>query len=208
MSDAKKITPEIVDHLLALSILCNTFSRIKRTCYHEDGTTQESDSDHTVMLGVLGLSFAREYLPHLDQGKIAQFIFVHDLVEAYAGDVPTYNTLTKEEKEQKDTNEQAALARIQKEFGESFPFVHETIEAYERLDTPEARFVKVFDKLMPPLTYYSNGGKQAELHKEQRETIEEHNINRYRNLSEKFPDQKEVLEALAFLGERINRELA
>jgi 5'-deoxynucleotidase YfbR-like HD superfamily hydrolase len=46
----------------------------------------ETDSDHTIMLILLAVEFAP---PTLSRGRIAEFAAVHDLAEAYAGDVQT-----------------------------------------------------------------------------------------------------------------------
>lgn len=46
--------------------------------------------------------------------------------------------------------------RIKEEFDEEFPWISETIEEYERLDTREARYVKSVDKIMPKITHSLN----------------------------------------------------
>lgn len=152
---------ETVDASLELARLCLAFGRVMRATYHEDGTRYESDTDHTVMLGIMAPAFAAEFAPHLDRGLIAQFALIHDLAEAYAGDTPTYGTLSDEAKSDKDAREKAAIERIRKEFDGVYPWIGETLEAYERLDTPEARFVKVFDKVMPKLVHVLNDGATA-----------------------------------------------
>jgi putative hydrolases of HD superfamily len=57
----------------------------------------------------------------------------------------------------KKEREDAAVKRIRKEFGDVLPWVPETIEAYESLATPEARFVKTIDKGLPSITHSLNG---------------------------------------------------
>lgn len=152
---------EVVDASLDLARLCLAFGRTMRATYHEDGKRMESDTDHTVMLGIMAAAFAKEFAPHLDRGKIAQFALIHDLAEVYAGDTPTYGIMSAEQIAEKDAREKAATERIRKEFDGVFPWMGETMEEYERLDTPEARFVKTFDKIMAKLVHVLNDGATA-----------------------------------------------
>lgn len=151
-------SPEMVDKSLELATMLLAFGRVDRVCYHPDGKTLESDAEHTVMLGVMACAFAKEYEPHLDLGKVAQFALVHDLVEVYAGDTMTFRPFTAEEKKEKEEREHRALVRLKQEFDGEFPWIGETIEAYERLEDSEARFVKFLDKILPKLTHILNKG--------------------------------------------------
>jgi len=149
---------EVVEKSLELAQLLLAFGRIDRVAKHEDGKTWESNTDHTVMLGVMACAFAKEYAPHLDTGKIAEFSLVHDLVEVYAGDTMSFRIATDAQKEDKETREHMALERIRTEYSSIFPWVSDTIERYEERDTPEACFVKFFDKLLPKMTHILNSG--------------------------------------------------
>jgi 5'-deoxynucleotidase YfbR-like HD superfamily hydrolase len=146
------------DAVIALGKLSLEFGRINRTTLHDDKVTPESDTDHTVMLGLIACALAAKYEPTLNIGKIAMYAFVHDLVEVYAGDTPTYGMGGDTSKTDKAEREAAALERIQQEFGDTLPWLHETIEEYEALATPEACFVKTIDKSLPKLTHILNGG--------------------------------------------------
>lgn len=52
------ITEEMIKKTLALGKLIYAFARIERAVIHEDGVTHESDTDHTVMLGIVACAFA------------------------------------------------------------------------------------------------------------------------------------------------------
>lgn len=141
--------------LVDLARLSLAFGRVDRITAHPDGTTPESDTDHTVMLGLIACSLATR-TPGLDAGLVAQFALVHDVVEVYAGDMPTLLPLTPEQKRAKDDSEFEAYARICSEFSGRASWLPIMIEAYEARDTPEARFVKAVDKLLPKLTHLLN----------------------------------------------------
>ncbi len=88
--------------LIDIGKLILTFAKVNRVTLHEDGVTQESDTDHTVMLSVSACALASKLYPELNLGKIAQFAIVHDLVEVYALDTNTINITDSEREEKKD----------------------------------------------------------------------------------------------------------
>ena len=157
------ISRRTAEKVIDLAQLCLRFGRVNRVTYHEDGKRLESDTDHTVMLAVVACAFATQYTPYLDIGRIAQFAIVHDLVEAYAGDTNTL-AIASSEANGKEAREAAALDRIRDEFASCFPWLTDTINAYERLDLPEARFVKALDKVLPKITHILNRGATLREH--------------------------------------------
>lgn len=156
--NSTKLTNEAASSVLELGKLLMQFGRVKKSTYHEDGQTVESDTDHTVMTAVIACAFAERFLPELDAGKIAKFALVHDLVEVYAGDTPTFKKMSETEKKAKENRERTSLKRIVKQFGQELPWIHQTIKAYEAQRTAEARYVKAMDKLMPKITHILNSG--------------------------------------------------
>ncbi len=142
-----------------LASLVLDFGKVNRQTFHQDGINPESDTDHTVMLGILGVALASRLYKDLDLGLVAQFALVHDLVEAHAGDTPTLMGVNKDFLKQKEKREKKALNKIKKEFGKDFGWIHKTIEKYEKLDTKEARYIKVLDKILPKITVILNNAK-------------------------------------------------
>ena len=103
----------------------------------------ENDAEHSWSLAFLACSLAPEIDSSLDVGNICQFAIAHDLVEVYADDTSPF--ADKEHVASKEEREERALQRIAREFAH-FPWIIQTIEAYERKDTDEARFVYALDK--------------------------------------------------------------
>lgn len=187
------LSDEVVEKTAALGKLILQFGRTHRATTHEDGLTPETDTDHTVMLGIIACAFADIFKPELDRGRIAQFALVHDLVEAYTGDVNTIN-VNQEQLDHKEEQERAALERIKREFGGVYPWIHTTIEEYESQTTPEARFVKTIDKAMPSITHLLND--KASLYKQgftKDELIETINRKDARLLESCAIDQREAM---------------
>lgn len=143
--------------IVELSQLCLQFARVNRVTYHEDGKRFESDSDHTVMLGIVACAFAEQFEPNLDRGLIAQYALVHDFVEVYAGDTCTINA-TGEQFVDKAAREAVALDKLRAQFSGIFPWLIAIIESYDSLASPEARFIKTLDKVLPKITHALNKG--------------------------------------------------
>lgn len=151
------VKPETIDAVVELGRLALNLGRVDRITFHPDGTTPESDTDHTVMLGIVACALADKWFFGLRNGLIAQYALVHDLVEAYAGDTPTLRELGTAGRAAKKARETAALDRITSEFRGVLPWLPFMISTYEDEATPEARFVRMLDKVLPKITHLLNG---------------------------------------------------
>ena len=154
----KKLPDDFVKATIDLGGFLIEFASVMRATHLDPQGTPESDSDHTVMLSVIACAVAARMHPEYNLGKIAQYALVHDLVEVYAGDVNTINFHAVDQKA-KINSERDALQKIKARFGMQFAWIHQTIEAYESLQDPEARFVKTLDKVMPAITQHYSGSK-------------------------------------------------
>ncbi len=200
------LTPAVVQAIIDLGKLSLTFGGVNRVTCHLDGVTPESDTDHTVMLGLVACAFAERFAPTLDRGMIAQFALVHDLVEVYAGDMATGFIMSDTDHTGKKEREDAALARIREEFDTELPWIGETIERYESLDTPEARFIKVIDKALPKITNILNGGAAFKKQGHTKETGEAFLADQCEKLGKGYgSDQAEALALLEALGTQMVR---
>ena len=199
MSEDKAYNRELVEKVIELGKMLLAFGLVERATYHEDQTTAETDTTHTVMLGIMASAYASKFAPYLDTGKIAQFALVHDLVEVYAGD--TISLGKKGEDTEKKEREEAALARIHQEYGEMFPWIPETIEAYEKLSSPEARFVKVFDKVLPKIVHLLTKGVTVKELGHTRASMIDFHEYQFDKLGKTYgADQKEAMELLALIN--------
>lgn len=150
-------TRATAEAVIDLGKLALKLGQVDRVTYHPDRITPESDTDHTVMLALIAPAFAAEFLPQLDAGEVTQFALVHDLVEAYAGDTPTLK-INGEQLQEKKLREEAAANRIYNQFKDTLPWVPSMIREYERQRSPEARYVKAMDKILPKITHILNRG--------------------------------------------------
>lgn len=111
--------------------------------------TEEMDNDveHSYRVAMLAWMVAEEYGLSLDRAKLLRYALVHDLVEVYAGDVSIYANVTSEEKALKEHD---SLLKLKDKFPR-LQVIWEDIEAYERREDPESKFVYIMDKLEPIL---------------------------------------------------------
>jgi 5'-deoxynucleotidase YfbR-like HD superfamily hydrolase len=183
--------------LIDIGALILKFAKVNRLTLHEDGTRFESDTDHSVMLAVCACALVDKlYKGTLDVGLVSQFALVHDLVEVHVGDTNTIN-ITEEGKKEKIRKETESLHQIEKEFGGVYPWIHRTIEAYEREDTREARFVKILDKTMTKITNILNKGAALHLIGTTKEDIEKHFTSQANHLREKYGNEFSELLAIS-----------
>ncbi len=116
----------------------------------------ENDVEHSWSVAFLACSLAPRIDKTLDVGKIAQFAIVHDLVELFAGDTsPWHDESVRDSKEER---EEKALQHIAKNFSH-FPWIIETIQAYEAKKSNEAKYVWAVDKIIILLLRYLDHGK-------------------------------------------------
>lgn len=193
---------DTADEVVKLSQLALLFGRIPRATFHEDGKRAETDSDHTVMLGLVACALAEKYYPRLDLGLVAQFALVHDLTEAYAGDTPTLK-ISAAEKHDKEQREQEALERIKREFAEGFPLIPELLQRYEARTEPEARFVKAVDKLIPKVTHILNKGATLRARDITKDDVRKTYADQEAAMRAYAPDFPEILQLRKELAERM-----
>jgi hypothetical protein len=104
-------------------------------------------------------------------------------VEVYAGD--TSNFAPEAEKATKAAREHEALKRLSKEYT-MFPWIIETITAYEQKDSAEACFVKSVDKPVILLFDYVEKGLFYQEHKLTAQE-RQHKMQKYRENASKHP---------------------
>lgn len=119
------------------------------------GRRRENDAEHSWSVALMACMLAPHIDPSLDIGKVCQFAMVHDLTEVYAGDTTVF--AAEKDHQTKEEREHAALQKIASDFAH-FPWLIDTLKAYEQQKAPEAHFVRSIDKLVPLFFDYLNEG--------------------------------------------------
>ena len=181
----------LADWNIAVGIgrLALAFSRVNRVTYHEDGVTLESDTDHSIMLALLGVQFCP---PHLDPNLVMAFSVVHDLPEVKCGDVSTLG-ISAEGLAAKKVREAEALKDLCAEHPGP---IADLMARYEAQVEPEARFVKTLDKVLPKVTHMLNQCKSVVEHGLTYEEFAASHEKQFANYSKEYADCPEALELL------------
>ena len=146
--------PHHVDVPMSLGRLANNYGNIQRMTYLTS-LTREPDSVHALHLTALAVPYARAHYPDLDSGKVALYGPLHDILEAYTGDFPTF-AITPEDLRRKKIQEENAHRLFTIQYGHDWPELVAVVEAYETLADDEAAFVKTMDKNDPGYTHFRN----------------------------------------------------
>lgn len=202
LQGAEELVPEVIQ-LCRLSL---KLGLVNRVTFHEDGVTPESDTDHTVMLSLVACSYAEAMDLDLSIGRVAEFAIVHDLVEAECGDTDTLG-ISAAGRAAKEVREREALERIRAMFP-SLSWVATTIDAYESLEEPEARFVKVLDKVLPKVTHLLNGGATLDQRGITAESLTQTNGSQREKIAATYgADQPEAMALLLAMHEELIRSV-
>ena len=144
--DDKAKAKQAQGYLMNLASFCNRFVNVNRALVYLDGRF-ENDAEHSFHLALSAVELATTYFPELDAGLISQFSLVHDMPEVYVGDTWTFN-ISKEDRDKKELAEKVALERLLTELP---PHTAQLLGRYEKQQEPEARFVRMVDKIMPDI---------------------------------------------------------
>lgn len=130
--------------------------QVIRRNYNADSRRRENTAEHSWQITLMALSLAEHSDETIDTLKVLKMLLIHDLVEIDAGDTYLYG---EDDAGNKEKKEQAAAQRIFGILPEDQQQAYQQLwEEFEAIESPEARFAKAIDRLMPILNnYYSNG---------------------------------------------------
>lgn len=158
--------PELTDRsnlVIAVAALCERLASEERTYVdHADGRP-ENVAEHCFLLTKVAVLLADAYYPDLDYGKIALYAMVHDDVEAYAGDTSTDPTSNVDyaEKHQRETYALEQLITDYKPLSDTYSGY---VASYEQQADPEARFVRMVDKVVVATQAFFDDGAVIKKH--------------------------------------------
>ncbi len=197
-----------IAHVLYFTKLLNKFQEVERVVNLPNREGKENDVEHSYQLAMLAWYIAECNFLDLDKNLIIKYALVHDFVEVYAGDTPTARIQSDADQTSKEEREAEALARIRAEFDAELPWIGETIDAYERRDTPEARFVKVVDKALPKITNALNKGATFLKQGHDATSASEFLKHQQEKVAKGYgSDQASAMGLLEVLGEEMMREI-
>lgn len=136
--------------------------KITRQTYISDGSRKENDAEHSWHLALMAFVLAEYANEPIDVLKTMKMVLLHDVIEIDAGDTYAYDmegNKTKRERELKAADRIFGL--LPKEQGEEFRSLW---DEFEEMETPEAKFANMLDKVQPLLLNDAAGGKSWQEH--------------------------------------------
>lgn len=127
--------------LLSVMTVAERLKCATRHCYTSTGR-QESVAEHSWRIALMGMLLTPEF-PELDMNRVIRMCLIHDLGEAFTGDIPTF-VKTQADADHEDRLFSGWVSTLPGETKEEFTTLLEEMEA---LRTPEARLYKCLDKL-------------------------------------------------------------
>lgn len=127
--------------LLEIMDVAERLKDATRHCYTKNGR-HESVAEHSWMMTLLAF-FVRDQFPEADMNKVIRMCLIHDLGEAFTGDIPSFNKTDADEKK-----EEELLYDWVKSLPE--PYAQEMQELYQEMaerKTLEAKIYKAMDGL-------------------------------------------------------------
>lgn len=112
-----------------------------RHCYTSGGR-HESVAEHSWRLALMAF-FLRDEFPEADMDRVVRMCLIHDLGEAFTGDIPTFEK-TEADEQREETLLDAWVASLPSPYREEMAALYR--EMAERR-TPEARIYKALDGL-------------------------------------------------------------
>jgi putative hydrolase of HD superfamily len=143
-----------LDRMIQFSQLMLKFQDVIRAFYLPRGA-KENDVEHSYHLAMMAwyLNSAGEL--GYDTDLVIKYALLHDLVEAYVGDVHAFDA---EGRRGKEERESAAVLRFEAEFPEARDMTPIMAGYMARADK-ESQFVFALDKLMPMIMIYLDNGR-------------------------------------------------
>jgi putative hydrolase of HD superfamily len=199
-----KTSSDLTHTAIQMSALSARLALEDRTLVNHKGGRAENVAEHSCMLALVAPVLAEKFYPNLDANLVARFATIHDAVEAYVGDTPTHDIdvagqLSKDEREKK------GLEQLLHDY-RGLPSFVRLVSVYEKQQVPEARFVRVVDKLMPLLVHFIEGGETLRGHIDVPGLLE-NSSQRARMLRDEYPDFEKLIAAREELAELASKHL-
>lgn len=121
---------------VAEKLKCNT-----RHCYTSSGR-HESVAEHSWRLGLFAMLVANEF-PEADMDKVIRMCLIHDLGEAFTGDIPSFEKTKNDEKKEENVLDEW-IASFPEPERSQWQALYEEMNA---LETTEAKIYKALDKM-------------------------------------------------------------
>ena len=183
---------------IAFILELDKIKKIGRQTYLSDASRKENDAEHSWHLALMAFVMADYANEKVDVLKTIKMVLLHDVVEIDAGDTYAYDT---EGNKDKRVRELKAADRI---FGmlplEQAREYRELWDEFEAMETAEAKYANMLDKIQPLLLNDASGGKSWAEHGVRKEQVMARNVRTHEGSEAMWEYAKALIEKNAAAG--------
>ena len=152
---------ELASSVLAITgTITAALMRVERATFvPETGGRRETTAEHSFHLALVACLVLPRF-PELDHACVLRYAILHDIAEAYAGDVSVY--ASEEERSQKAEAEREALSNMHALGDLISGSIISLAERYTERATRESCFVYALDKIVPYFLVLAGAGHHAD----------------------------------------------
>lgn len=162
-----------LDQQIQFILEMDKLKHVTRRSYLLDQMRLENSAEHSWHVSLIALVLAEYADDPIDTFRVLQMMLVHDIVEIDAGDTFLYDESANAAKA--DLEQQAADRLFSLLPGDQAKTYLELWQEFEDRETPDARFARGLDRLMPLLHNYYTQGSTWRKHGVRREQVLQQN---------------------------------
>ena len=166
--------------------------QIYRQTHIRGGKRQENDAEHSWHLALMAFVFADYANEKIDVLKTMKMVLLHDVIEIDAGDTYAYDT------EGNKTKRERELKAADRIFGllpaEQAAEYRGLWDEFEAMETAEAKFANMLDKVQPLLLNDASGGKSWAEHGVKKSQVMARNARTHEGSEELWAYAKSLIE--------------
>jgi putative hydrolase of HD superfamily len=167
--------PDRFSEQLQFILEVDKLKSILRRSYLLHADRRENSAEHSWHLALMAIVLAEYANEPIDLLTVLKMLLVHDIVEVDAGDTFVYDAAAQYDKAERETRAAVRLFGLLPE--DQAAELMALWEAFERRDTPEARFAAALDRFIPFLHNLHTEGRGWREHAVTREQVLQ--INRH-----------------------------
>ncbi len=147
---------------IAFILELDRIKNVMRQTYLSDGRRKENDAEHSWHLALMAFVLADYASEPVDVLKSMKMVLLHDVIEIDAGDTYAYDA---EGNKSKRERELKAADRIFGMLPKAQAREYRGLwDEFEAMETPEAKYANMLDKVQPLLLNDASGGRSWEEH--------------------------------------------
>ncbi len=130
---------------------------IIRQTYLADGSRKETDAEHAWHLAMMCMILSEYANEKIDVPKTIMMVLTHDLVEIDAGDTYAYDQTGNQTKKERELKAADRIYGLLPE--DQRKYLRALWDEFEAMETPEAKFANMLDKIQPVCLSDQSKGK-------------------------------------------------